>query len=107
ALAAQAAHRQPLDREPFGGHHARLEAVARAEPDHTVRAGAQQPREGESGKHMPARATGHDEHRAAHAAAVRRPERGLAAPRVTAVASWNTRSTMPTQASATSRLLRP
>ncbi len=45
ALAAQTAHRQPLDRKTISGHHARFETTTRAEPDHFALLCAQQPRQ--------------------------------------------------------------
>ena len=102
ALAAQPADRQPLDRNALGGDDARLETALGTEPDHLERLLAQQPRERQRREHVPAGAAGHDEDRAAHVA-----PRTVAEPRCSRVASWYTRSSSPTQASATIRLERP
>ncbi len=81
ALAAQTAHRQPLDGDVLGRHHARLEAALRAQPHHFVRGGAQQPRQRQRREHMSTGAAGHDEHEArlTHASSSRGAQRARVA----------------------------
>ena len=70
---------------------------------------AQQPRQRQRGKHMSAGAAGHDEHRAGSCRTFRGHAPRLAGrtARRATMTSWYMRSTMPNQASVTSRLLRP
>ncbi len=66
ALAAQAAHRQPLDREAVLRDDASFEAALRAEPDHVELASAQQTRERERGEDVSAGAASHDDDGTGH-----------------------------------------
>jgi hypothetical protein len=63
-LAAQRANRDPFDVEAGRGHHARLQAVACAEPDDVHAEFAQAARHRECGKNVPAGTAGHDQQQA-------------------------------------------